>query len=94
MPPGSLPCWLLPGGRARDGRRRTRVGKRQRIFAYRLTFTELIGPVPPGLVLDHLCRRPRCICPWHLDPVTPGINSRRAAAARGIGEDMEPLFAA
>jgi hypothetical protein len=32
--------------------------------------------------LDHLCRRRNCVCPSHLDPVTPAENIRRGAAAR------------
>ena len=28
------------------------------------------GPIPAGLVPDHLCRRPVCVNPSHLEPVT------------------------
>lgn len=43
-------------------------------FAYEL----MIGPVPPGLELDHLCRNRRCVCPLHMDPVTHDENVQRA----------------
>lgn len=39
-----------------------------------------VGPIPDGLVIDHLCRNPQCVNPMHLEPVTPEENTRR-----GIG---------
>lgn len=38
------------------------------------------GPVPDGLELDHLCRRPSCVRPSHCEPVTHAENQRRRAA--------------
>ena len=35
------------------------------------------GPVPAGLVLDHLCRNRRCVNPAHLEPVTHRENLLR-----------------
>lgn len=35
------------------------------------------GPIPPGLVLDHLCRNRCCVNPDHLEPVTFRENIRR-----------------
>lgn len=35
------------------------------------------GPVPKGLVLDHLCRVRNCTQPAHLEPVTNAENIRR-----------------
>lgn len=45
--------------------------------AHRWAYEALIGPIPDGLVLDHLCRVRHCINPWHLDPVTPRVNVLR-----------------
>lgn len=39
------------------------------------------GPVPEGLELDHLCRRPLCVRPSHCEAVTHAENQRRRAAA-------------
>lgn len=35
------------------------------------------GPIPKGLCLDHLCRRPICVNPDHLEPVTWRENLMR-----------------
>lgn len=42
-------------------------------FAYELAF----GPIPDGLVIDHLCRTRACCNPHHLEAVTGTENVRR-----------------
>lgn len=37
-----------------------------------------VGPVPPGLELDHLCRTKICIESGHLEPVTRSVNLARS----------------
>lgn len=46
--------------------------------AHRFAYEQLIGPIPDGLTLDHLCRVGRCVNPAHLEPVTLKENWRRA----------------
>lgn len=48
--------------------------------AHRLVYEALVGEIPEGLVLDHLCITPRCINPEHLEPVTNRVNT-----LRGVG---------
>ena len=45
--------------------------------AHRASYTHHVGPIPAGLVLDHLCRNPKCINPAHLEAVTDQENVRR-----------------
>lgn len=57
--------------------------------AHRWMYEELVGPVPDGMELDHLCRNRWCVNPACLDPVTrhenimrgdgPAATRRRAA---------------
>lgn len=50
--------------------------------AYRTVYKELVGPIPEGLELDHLCRNPACVNPGHLEPVTHQENMARAGIYR------------
>lgn len=47
--------------------------RRAHVVAYNL----LVGPVPEGLDLDHLCRVRHCVNPSHLEPVTRKENVLR-----------------
>jgi hypothetical protein len=44
-------------------------------FSY-LTFFGF-NSIPEGMVLDHLCRVRHCVNPYHLEPVTRGVNTLR-----------------
>jgi HNH endonuclease len=50
---------------------------------HRLAWTLANGPVPEGLVLDHLCRNRACCNPDHLEPVTSLENTRRSPIHHG-----------
>lgn len=82
--PGDLDgCWLWVGPDTGDGYGRCGKGT-GRIYsasAHRRCYQMLIGDIPDGLCLDHLCRNRRCISPWHLEPVTLAENIRRGAHA-------------
>lgn len=86
-------CWMWTGG-ATDGNYGVCHGLGAaaggETYAYRIAYTWLVGPIPAGLQLDHLChsrdkscqRRKecphrRCVRPDHLEPVTGKINSDR-----------------
>lgn len=45
--------------------------------AHRVVYEILVGPVPFGLTLDHLCRNRRCVRPSHLEPVSNRENILR-----------------
>lgn len=49
-------------------------------YTHRRVYEALVGPIPEGLQLDHLCRNTLCYNPRHLEPVTPKENSRRRDA--------------
>lgn len=53
----------------------TRLGQRQ---AHRAVYVALVGPIPAGLDLDHLCRNRSCVNPEHLQPVTRSTNLLRS----------------
>jgi len=45
--------------------------------AHRISYEWLVGPIPDGLHLDHLCRNRKCVNPEHLEPVTNYVNLHR-----------------
>lgn len=50
-------------------------------LVHRLAYTVMVGDIPTGLQIDHLCRVRNCINPTHLEPVTQAENLRRQGAA-------------
>lgn len=72
-------CWIWTGTISGNGYGTIKLRGRQ-CLPHRLVFEALRGPIPHGLVLDHLCRTPRCVNPDHLEPVTDRVN-----ILRGVG---------
>jgi hypothetical protein len=75
-------CWLWTGHLGGGGYGAFSLGRRdnKKIKAHRYAYETLVGPVPEGLELDHLCRVRHCVNPDHLEPVTRAENIRRGDA--------------
>ena len=48
------------------------------LLAHRMSYELNVGKIPPGLVIDHLCRNRKCVRPSHLEVVTQRENLMRA----------------
>lgn len=75
-------CWLWEGATTKCGYGTTTVDYRT-VYAHRWAYEALVGPIPEGMQLDHLCRVRNCVRPDHLEPVTLAENVRRGRKARG-----------
>jgi hypothetical protein len=79
MPEPNSGCWLWHGATHSGGYGMMIVGRRA-TYAHRLSYEALVGAIPDGLVIDHLCRQRCCVNPTHLEPVTQFINNRRGVS--------------
>ena len=75
-------CWLWTGATDGHGYGQINVGGRP-VKAYRLAYELLVGPIPAGFHIDHLCRVRLCVNAAHLEPVTVDENNRRSREAVG-----------
>lgn len=85
-------CWTWDKPYS-DGYGRATVARRQPL-AHRVAYELLIGPIPEGMQLDHLCHtrdescdggpcvHRSCVNPIHLEPVTQAENKARGRAGR------------
>jgi len=70
-------CWLWTASTVYGYGQFKPVSRQRPHRAHRWAYEYLIGPVPVGLELDHLCRVRRCVRPSHLEPVTTRENLLR-----------------
>lgn len=70
------PCWIWIGCINRNGYGAfRRIGYSQP--AHRSSWELLVGVIPIGLTIDHLCKVRACVNPDHLEPVTLAENIQR-----------------
>ena len=89
-------CWDWLGMRSGYGLIKRDYPARGLTMAHRVIYESVYGPIPNGLVLDHLCTNRLCVRPDHLEPVTnaenilrgvgpPAHNARKTHCKRGHG---------
>lgn len=76
-----IECWDWPGYKSGPGYGYAWYGAGP-VRVHRAVYELLVGPIPFGYVLDHLCRNRACCNPAHLEPVTQAENLRRAGVNR------------
>jgi hypothetical protein len=71
-------CWIWTGGRKSQMKYGAFAVKHGHVVsAHKWAYEFFREPIPAGMELDHLCRNPRCVHPWHLEAVTHAENLRR-----------------
>jgi hypothetical protein len=76
------PCWVWNRkGKNSHGHCAVWISGKE-YSAHRTVYEQYVGPIPKGLVLDHLCENPPCVNPDHLHPTTSAENIRRSKLAK------------
>lgn len=75
-------CWEWTGAISNKGYAQVGIAGKT-ASAHRVVYRLMVGPIPEGMQLDHLCRVRHCLNPAHLEAVTQSVNQRRGFAARG-----------
>jgi HNH endonuclease len=85
------PCWLWTAGHNSGGYGRFYPIRNHGVGAHRFAYESLVGLIPEGLQIDHLCRVPACVKaiadedgPAHLEVVTSRINTNRGNGAAAV----------
>lgn len=80
--------WLLGVTRTDKGYSVISVGGGKKDYAHRVAYELYVGPIPDGLVIDHVCEIKWCCNPEHLRPMTNAGNIRRAYKQCKRGHDL------
>lgn len=80
--PSAVGCWRWMGSFMHDSgyaqlHVKLRDGRWSVTVAHRVAYEIYRGPIPDGLVLDHLCRNRWCVNPQHLEAVSDRTNILR-----------------
>lgn len=73
-------CWEWRLSRLPNGYGQFSSGRNRNMstLAHRVAYEMLVGSVPDGMQVDHLCHNKMCCNPQHLEAVTAQINTQRA----------------
>jgi len=72
-------CWNWIAYKDKDGYGTFGFNKKI-VRAHRFSYELYNGKIPKPLQIDHLCRRPSCVNPIHLEAVTAQENMKRGLA--------------
>jgi hypothetical protein len=74
-------CWLWTATQNPSGYGQIKVGGKM-VRAHRVAYELEHGPIPDGLIIDHICHTPACVRPEHLRPATRKQNQENRAGAQ------------
>lgn len=69
-------CWTWTGHVQSNGYGQFSIDTKP-LPAHRYAYELLVGPIPDGFHIDHLCNNRRCVNPTLLEAVTQGENNQR-----------------
>ena len=75
-------CWIWMASKTPKGYGQFRLDGRTQ-YAHRVAYAAVNGDIPAGMQVDHICNRPSCNRPDHLQLATPAENIRYAIERDG-----------
>lgn len=72
-------CWLWTASGSNGYGTIMEGPSRKKLYAHRVAYEMAYGPIPEGMVVDHLCHVTLCVNPSHLRAVTSKQNSEHKA---------------
>ena len=75
-------CWIWMRVKSRGYGRFWHKGRWEK--AHRFAYELLVGPIPEGLTIDHLCRNRACVNPAHMETVDMRTNLLRGVGPSAI----------
>ncbi|TAM22399.1 MAG: HNH endonuclease, partial [Nevskiaceae bacterium] len=80
-------CWEWLSVKTEGGYGKKQLGGKT-LLAHRWMWTQLFGPIPDGLVIDHICANPGCVNPAHLRLCSQAENCRDGAGTTLTSADV------
>jgi hypothetical protein len=77
-------CLVWTGALDRDGYGIFEVSTDITVRIHRWSYEQLVGPIPDGFTIDHLCRNRACQNVRHMEPVTNRVNILRGEGAAAL----------
>jgi hypothetical protein len=78
----SRDCWLWTGCLNNKGYGIFNMGSGKRVLTHRFSYEDASGPIPEGMVIDHVCHVMSCCNPQHLRVSTQKQNIENQAHVR------------
>ena len=82
-PLGIGECWEWLGIKDAHGYGKFNIHNQMKM-AHRVSYEMMLGTIPDGMELDHLCRNRGCVNPHHVEPVTHAENVLRGDSPQAI----------
>lgn len=76
-------CWIATGSASHGPYQSVSINNCS-VLVHRFVYEVLVGPIPAGLTIDHLCRVKWCCNPAHLEPVTIRVNVLRSDGTSAV----------